>query len=51
MLKDICNYLGMEFAESVIAPGMNGRTSAKENKRLLEDARVAGLKAMRSLYY
>jgi multimeric flavodoxin WrbA len=49
MMEDICNYLGMELLESVIAPGMDDRTSARENRRLLEDARIAGIKAVRSL--
>lgn len=48
MMKDICNYLGMEFVESVVAPGMDERTSAKGDNHLLEDARIAGLKVMRS---
>ena len=42
MFKDICNYLGMICVEAVVAPGMSGRTSAKENLRLLELTKDAG---------
>ena len=42
MLEDICNYLGMEFIETILAPGMNGNSSVRENSRILESARAAG---------
>jgi len=42
MFKDICNYLGMECIDIVIAPGMTGRKSAQENLRLIETAKEAG---------
>jgi len=48
MIKDICNYLGMELIETVIAPGMNGKNSVKENVRFLENGRTAGMRAMRT---
>ncbi len=46
MFKDICNYLGMTCIETVIAPGMNGRTAVRENSRILKSARTAGLNIM-----
>ncbi|MFW9793856.1 MAG: flavodoxin family protein [Candidatus Thorarchaeota archaeon] len=46
MFKDICNYLGMTCVETVVAPGMNGRTAVRENSRILESARTAGMKVM-----
>lgn len=46
MIKDICNYLGMKFVETVLAPGMNGRSSVRENSRTLESARAAGMRIM-----
>jgi multimeric flavodoxin WrbA len=46
MFKDICNYLGMTCIETVIAPGMNGITGVRENSRIQESARKAGIKAM-----
>ncbi|MFW9808950.1 MAG: flavodoxin family protein [Candidatus Thorarchaeota archaeon] len=47
MFKDICNYLGMTCIEAVIAPGMNGKTSVRENSHILESARTAGIKVMK----
>lgn len=46
MFRDICNYLGMKCIETVVAPGMNGRTGVRENTHILELARRAGIKAM-----
>ncbi|MHA2178689.1 MAG: flavodoxin family protein [Candidatus Thorarchaeota archaeon] len=46
MFRDICNYLGMTCAETVVAPGMNGRNSVRENSRILESARTAGIRAI-----
>jgi multimeric flavodoxin WrbA len=46
MFKDICNYLGMTCIETVVAPGMNGRTAVRENSRILDSARTAGNKVM-----
>lgn len=46
MFKDICNYLGMTCIETVVAPGMNGRTAVRENSFILASARAAGIKAM-----
>ncbi|PNX53175.1 MAG: hypothetical protein BV458_05885 [Thermoplasmata archaeon M9B2D] len=45
MFKDICNYLGMECLEVVVAPGMTGIRSAQENYRLIETAKDAGATA------
>ena len=45
MFKDICNYLGMECLEVVVAPGMTGLRSAQENFRLLRTAKDAGATA------
>ena len=42
MFKDICNYLGMECLETVVAPGMTGINSAQENTSLSEEAKEAG---------
>jgi multimeric flavodoxin WrbA len=47
MFKEICNYLGMICIEAVIAPGMNGRNSVRENSRILESAKTAGIKVMK----
>jgi multimeric flavodoxin WrbA len=46
MIKDICNYLGMDYIETVIAPGMNGRGSVRESNRAIESARAAGMRIM-----
>ena len=46
MFKDICNYLGMTFLETVVAPGMNGKNSVRESSRTLESARAAGIRIM-----
>jgi multimeric flavodoxin WrbA len=46
MLKDICHYLGMKYLETVIAAGMNGKSSVRENVRILETARAAGIRIM-----
>ncbi|MGY5881974.1 MAG: flavodoxin family protein [Candidatus Thorarchaeota archaeon] len=48
MLEDICNYLGMEFVETVVAPGMNGKGSVRESSRAIESARLAGMRIMNS---
>ncbi len=48
MMKDVCNYLGMELIETVVATGMNGKNSVRENTRILENGRTAGLKVMRT---
>ncbi|MFW9960691.1 MAG: flavodoxin family protein [Candidatus Thorarchaeota archaeon] len=45
MFEDICNYLGMECLEVVVAPGMTGMRSAQENFRLLETAKDVGATA------
>ncbi len=45
MFRDICNYLGMKCLEVIVAPGMNGITAVRENGRLQETARAAGLMA------
>ena len=42
MFQEICNYLGMERIEVIIAPGMTDRKSAQENQRLIELAKKAG---------
>ncbi|MGY5864442.1 MAG: flavodoxin family protein [Candidatus Thorarchaeota archaeon] len=47
MFKDICNYLGMICIETVVAPGMNGRSAVRENSRVLESARSAGIRVMK----
>ncbi len=49
MIKDICNYLGMKYLETVVAAGMNGRSSVRENTRVLESARAAGMRIMNFL--
>ncbi|MFW9959003.1 MAG: flavodoxin family protein [Candidatus Odinarchaeota archaeon] len=49
MMKEICSYLGMKLVETVIAAGMNGKNSVKENRRILEDCRTAGLRVMRNI--
>ncbi len=46
MLRDICNYLGMKYVETIVAPGMNGRGSVRESSRTLELARAAGMRIM-----
>jgi len=46
MITDICNYLGIELIDSVIATGMNGRNSVRESSRMLETARATGIKIM-----
>jgi multimeric flavodoxin WrbA len=46
MINDICNYLGMKFVETVLAPGMNGLSSVRENTRTLESAWAAGMRIM-----
>lgn len=48
MIRDICNYLGMEFVETVVAPGMNGRRSVRESNSVIESARLAGMRIMNS---
>jgi multimeric flavodoxin WrbA len=44
MFKDICNYLGMECIEAIVAPGMTGRRSVQEKTQLLDAAKEAGVK-------
>lgn len=46
MIKDICNYLGMKYIQTVVAPGMNGRGSVRESSRVIESARAAGMRIM-----
>jgi multimeric flavodoxin WrbA len=46
MLKDICNYLGVDFVETIVAPGMNGSTSVRESTRILETAKAAGMRVL-----
>ncbi len=46
MIKDICNYLGMKYVETVVVAGMNGRSSVRENTRVLESARAVGMRIM-----
>ena len=46
MIKDICNYLGMKYIETIVAPGMNGRGSVRESTRAIELARAAGMRIM-----
>jgi multimeric flavodoxin WrbA len=48
MLEDICNYLGMHLIRTVVAPGMNGTGSVRENSRILHMARQAGQEIMMS---
>ncbi|MHA2265396.1 MAG: flavodoxin family protein [Candidatus Thorarchaeota archaeon] len=47
MFKDICSYLGMTCIETVVAPGMNGRTAVRENSLILDSARTAGVRVMK----
>ena len=42
MFRDICNYLGMECIDVIVAPRMRGRKSAQENMQLMETAKEAG---------
>lgn len=46
MIEDISNYLGMKYIETVVAAGMNGSTSVRENTRILESARAVGMRIM-----
>ena len=48
MIRDICNYLEMEFVETVVAPGMNGSRSVRESNSVIESARLAGMRIMKS---
>ena len=48
MIKDICNYLGMNYIETVVAPGMNGKGSVRESTSAIESARLAGMRIMDS---
>jgi multimeric flavodoxin WrbA len=47
MLEDICSYLRMDLIHTLIAPGMNGKSSVKENSRITELARQVGQEIMR----
>ncbi|MFW9963552.1 MAG: flavodoxin family protein [Candidatus Sifarchaeia archaeon] len=49
MIKDICNYLGMKYTETVVAPGMNGFGSVRESTRVIESARAVGMRIMKAL--
>ncbi len=46
MFEDICRYLGMDHVESLIAPGMNGRGSVRENAMFIQNAREAGVRSI-----
>lgn len=48
MFKDICNYLGMTCVEAIVAPGMNSANSVRESAHVLESARAAGMKIMKT---
>ena len=42
MFEDICKYLGIDFLDSLIAPGMKNIESAKQTNSLLERAEKLG---------
>jgi multimeric flavodoxin WrbA len=46
MIEDICNYLGMTLVDTVLAPGMIGRSSARESSYVMDSARAAGMRIM-----
>lgn len=46
MFKDICNYLGMTYVETIVASGMNSKNSVQESASTLESARTAGIRIM-----
>lgn len=48
MFRDICNYLGMTCVDEVVATGMNGRKSVRENFEYIKRAREVGTSAVKN---
>ena len=49
ILTDVCNYLGIELDETILAPGMNGKGAVREKDNLIQKAYNAGQKAIKIL--
>ncbi|MCK4380557.1 MAG: flavodoxin family protein [Candidatus Lokiarchaeota archaeon] len=49
ILTDVCNYLGIELDETILAPGMNDKGAVREKVNLMEKAQKAGQKAIKML--
>ena len=49
ILTDVCNYLGIELDETILAPGMNDKGAVREKVYLMEKAQKAGQKAIKML--
>ncbi|NVM34990.1 MAG: flavodoxin family protein [Candidatus Lokiarchaeota archaeon] len=49
ILTDVCNYLGIELDETVLAPGMNEKGAVLENVKLIKKAYNTGKKAIKML--
>ena len=49
ILTDVCNYLGIELDETILAPGMNDKGVVRENVKLIKKAHNAGQKAIKML--
>ena len=45
----MCNYLGIELYETVVAPGMVDRGAVRKKKYLMDKAHNAGQKAIKKL--
>ncbi len=46
MFKNIIDYLGMKLVGTIVAPGMRQRGVVRDNKHLLESARLVGIEAV-----
>ena len=49
ILTDVCNYLGIELDETILAPGMNHKGAVREKDNLIQKAYNAGQKAIKML--
>ena len=49
ILTDVCNYLGIELYETVVAPGMDDRGAVRKKTHLMDKAYDAGQKAIKKL--
>lgn len=49
ILTEVCNYLGIELDETILATGMNDKGIVRENVKLIKKAHNAGQKAIKML--
>ncbi len=49
ILTDVCNYLGIELDEIILAPGMDNKAAVRKKADLMEKAHIAGQKAIKML--